>query len=76
MRVNTLLSGATALLLTVANANILGGLTGASQRPLGALEEPDVFPVPGDNPLFFCEDPAKDILTIDSVDLDPNPPAA
>lgn len=30
--------------------------------------------VPGDNPLYFCADPANDILTIEKVDLSPNPP--
>jgi hypothetical protein len=34
------------------------------------------FTVPGANPLLFCEDPANNILTIDKVDLDPNPPLA
>ncbi|KAF2805497.1 uncharacterized protein BDZ99DRAFT_466488 [Mytilinidion resinicola] len=32
------------------------------------------FPVPGDNPLYFCSDPADDVLTIENVDLNPNPP--
>lgn len=32
------------------------------------------FPVQGDNPLNYCEKPAGNVLTIDSVDLDPNPP--
>jgi hypothetical protein len=32
------------------------------------------YKVPGDNPLYFCNDPADYILTIDKVDLDPNPP--
>ncbi|KAI4159920.1 MAG: hypothetical protein L6R39_000296 [Caloplaca ligustica] len=30
--------------------------------------------VPGENPLYFCNDPSDYILTIDNVDLDPNPP--
>lgn len=30
--------------------------------------------VPGENPLTFCDDPGKDILTIERVDLTPNPP--
>ena len=30
--------------------------------------------VPGSNPLEFCSDPSNFILTIDNVDLDPNPP--
>ncbi|KAL9595611.1 MAG: hypothetical protein Q9219_006348 [cf. Caloplaca sp. 3 TL-2023] len=34
----------------------------------------DSLSVPGDNPLEFCSDPSNFILTIDNVDLDPNPP--
>ncbi|KAK2759502.1 Phosphatidylglycerol/phosphatidylinositol transfer protein [Arachnomyces sp. PD_36] len=34
----------------------------------------DTFPVPGNNPLLFCNDPKDDILTIENVDLSPNPP--
>jgi len=34
-------------------------------------------PVAGDNPLTYCKkDHASDILTLDHVNLDPNPPAA
>lgn len=32
------------------------------------------YKVPGDNPLYFCADPADYILQIEKVDLDPNPP--
>lgn len=32
--------------------------------------------VPGDNPLVYCQDPTKNILAIQRVDLDPNPPDA
>lgn len=32
------------------------------------------YKVPGDNPLYFCADPADYILKIEKVDLDPNPP--
>ena len=32
------------------------------------------YKVPGDNSLYFCSDPADDILTIEKVDYDPNPP--
>jgi hypothetical protein len=32
------------------------------------------YKVPGDNPLYFCGDPADDILTIEKVDISPNPP--
>ncbi|KAL8780486.1 MAG: hypothetical protein Q9213_006446 [Squamulea squamosa] len=34
----------------------------------------DNLSVPGNNPLSFCSDPTNFILTIDNVDLDPNPP--
>jgi len=34
----------------------------------------DDFNVPGKNPLQFCSDPTEDLLTIENVDLDPNPP--
>ncbi|KAL8671066.1 MAG: hypothetical protein Q9168_004414 [Polycauliona sp. 1 TL-2023] len=45
-------------------------LFGNQQQPL----VDDSLSVPGDNPLEFCADPSKYILTIDRVDLDPNPP--
>ena len=32
------------------------------------------YKVPGDNPLYFCGDPADDLLKIEKVDLSPNPP--
>lgn len=32
--------------------------------------------VPGTNPLTFCRDTSDDILAIEYVDLDPNPPEA
>lgn len=32
------------------------------------------FKVPGNNPLYFCGNPADDILKIENVDLNPNPP--
>ncbi|RYN36986.1 hypothetical protein AA0117_g899 [Alternaria alternata] len=32
------------------------------------------YKVPGDNPLYFCGDPANDLLKIEKVDLSPNPP--
>ncbi|EAS29452.3 ML domain-containing protein [Coccidioides immitis RS] len=34
----------------------------------------DDLSVPGENPLSFCSSPATDILTIERVDLFPNPP--
>lgn len=30
--------------------------------------------VPGVNPLMYCADPAENLLTIEKVDLSPNPP--
>ncbi|KAL8941624.1 MAG: hypothetical protein Q9216_002126 [Gyalolechia sp. 2 TL-2023] len=45
-------------------------LFATNQQPLLNNE----LSVPGDNPLEFCSDPNEFILTIDSVDLDPNPP--
>ncbi|KAF2877584.1 phosphatidylglycerol/phosphatidylinositol transfer protein precursor [Massariosphaeria phaeospora] len=32
------------------------------------------YKVPGDNPMYFCGDPADDIGKIEKVDLSPNPP--
>ena len=43
----------------------------AAQVPLD-----DQLSVPGDNPLFFCSKPDEDLLTIEKVDLTPNPPEA
>jgi hypothetical protein len=42
----------------------------------GQVHLKEEFVVPGANPLLFCEDPKDNILTIDKVDLDPNPPLA
>lgn len=37
----------------------------------------DDYRVPGDSPLEFCPgDHSKDLVTIESVDLSPNPPKA
>ncbi|KAB8648495.1 hypothetical protein FH972_026151 [Carpinus fangiana] len=36
----------------------------------------DGFPIPGDNPLKYCEDPKDYILEVTKVDLSPNPPKA
>lgn len=32
------------------------------------------YPVKGNNPLEYCQDPSNYLLEIDSVDLIPNPP--
>ncbi|EMC93340.1 hypothetical protein BAUCODRAFT_52594, partial [Baudoinia panamericana UAMH 10762] len=34
----------------------------------------DSLSVPGENPLHHCKDPANDVLSLERVDLDPNPP--
>ena len=39
-----------------------------------AINDDEDFPVPGKNPLKFCAKPDDNILNIDHVDLDPNPP--
>lgn len=41
-----------------------------------AITFDDSLSVPGKNPLQHCADPKDDILTLKSVDLDPNPPKA
>jgi len=38
------------------------------------MVDDEKFTVPGKNPLNFCADPKDYILTIDHVDLSPNPP--
>ncbi|KAF7715959.1 Uncharacterized protein PECH_004618 [Penicillium ucsense] len=47
-----------------------------TQAPISAADENRKNPVKGDNPLEFCEPPSSHLLTIDSVDLSPNPPKA
>jgi len=59
------------------SANIGFGFSvgGDAQEP-STIKDDDELKVPGQNPLFYCANPDDDILTIDQVDLDPNPPAA
>lgn len=52
---------------TYSSASLFGG----SQHVLE-----DKSSVPGDNPMVFCQDTSDYILTIDCVDLSPNPPKA
>lgn len=69
-----LLSTAATLLACVAPLTVSGrsiALFGSSQAPIQADLSKTV---PGDNPLEFCNDPAGDIIEIESVDLAPNPP--
>ncbi|KAL8997570.1 MAG: hypothetical protein Q9169_003188 [Polycauliona sp. 2 TL-2023] len=56
---------------------LLSTLVASKSYFFGHQQQPlvdDSLSVPGDNPLNFCADPSKYILTIDHVDLDPNPP--
>lgn len=58
---------------------LLTTLATAAQAGLFFGSSPDIAPfddddVPGDNPLQHCADPEGDILELEEVDLDPNPP--
>ncbi|KAK5011700.1 ML domain-containing protein [Cryomyces antarcticus] len=70
MKITTVLAP---LLLTsaVAASRLVNIVAGTQQV---ALE--DNLAVPGNSPLFFCSKADKDILTIEHVDLTPNPPEA
>jgi len=63
----------TALLFSLLTATAVSSrsLFGGNQNAL--VDEPK-YTVPGKNPLNFCADPKDYILTIDYVDLSPNPP--
>ncbi|KAF9694177.1 hypothetical protein EKO04_007729 [Ascochyta lentis] len=65
----------TALLLAGLSAVSVSAVPsmGASWVP-NQVTVKEEFKVPGDNPLYFCADPADYILQIEKVDLDPNPP--
>lgn len=41
------------------------------QTPIGTLGDQVV---PGENPMTFCTSPENDLLQIERVDLEPNPP--
>ena len=64
-----------ALLLAPLAATALSFARGAAanQRPLTAA---DSIAVPGANPLVHCYEPDADLLKIEQLDLDPNPPHA
>jgi len=69
-------------LLTLATTALLGATHVAARSSLFGTNT-DISPnidgslsVPGDNPLQHCQDPKDDVLTIESVDLSPNPPKA
>jgi len=60
------------VLLLLSSLAVAAAAVGQSQKPLHTFDS-----VPGKNPVEYCEGhPAKtaDILTIDYVDLTPNPP--
>lgn len=61
----------TPLLLSIVVTPGFASFFGANQHVLE--DKPNV---PGDNPMVFCQDISKYILTIDYVDLSPNPPKA
>ncbi|KAI4282700.1 MAG: hypothetical protein L6R38_002747 [Xanthoria sp. 2 TBL-2021] len=63
--------------LTLSAPLLLSTLVASKSFLFGNQQQPlvdDSLSVPGDNPLSFCADPSDYILTIDNVDLDPNPP--
>ncbi|KAK3644616.1 Phosphatidylglycerol/phosphatidylinositol transfer protein [Elasticomyces elasticus] len=68
--------------LALATTALLSTSVAARSAIFGASVGGDItlkdtsFAVPGDNPLHHCEDPKDDILTLESVDLSPNPPKA
>lgn len=48
----------------------LGAPTVANQHRLGTVN----YHVPGESPLEYCDDPSDNLLLIEKVSLDPNPP--
>jgi len=60
--------------LLLAATGVVSVSAGSSWLP-GQIAVKEEFSVPGNNPLFFCSDPKDDILEIENVDLDPNPPS-
>ncbi|ORY11328.1 ML domain-domain-containing protein [Clohesyomyces aquaticus] len=64
MRISTLLVPAICAATVAASPSWVPGQVAINEE----------FKVPGKNPLYFCQDPKDDILKIESVDLDPNPP--
>ena len=60
---------ATALLAATASAR-----SSLLRSSIDVAPYDDALKVPGENPLQHCQDPKDDILELESVDLDPNPP--
>jgi hypothetical protein len=67
MKLLTLLSTATLLASATARSNI--------HNTEVVIQDNDLT-VPGENPLEHCADATEDLLTIEKVDLSPNPPKA
>lgn len=68
------LSAAALLLATpLVSAASLKSFFDPSQAPI-QVDTTEDFPVTGDNPLVYCDNPANHVLQIESVDLLPNPP--
>ncbi|KAG9192133.1 phosphatidylglycerol/phosphatidylinositol transfer protein precursor [Alternaria panax] len=65
MQLTTLLLAALSAVSVSASPSWMGG---------GQVAIQEEYKVPGDNPLYFCGDPANDLLKIEKVDLSPNPP--
>ncbi|KAK5138102.1 Phosphatidylglycerol/phosphatidylinositol transfer protein [Meristemomyces frigidus] len=67
-------------LLALATSSLLATAVAARATLFGSAPAlapwDDALNVPGANPLQHCKDPKDDILTLTSVDLDPNPPKA
>lgn len=61
---------------------LTAALLAASVSAKSTLRDHDVsikdesLAVPGENPLVHCENPKDDLLSIENVDLNPNPPTA
>lgn len=74
MKVSTLLLAVVSPLVASASSNFLGGVGGIISSKQEVISQD--LSVPGSNPLYFCADPADNLLTIDNVELAPNPPEA
>ena len=62
--------------VAIASAALAAGVAARSSILSTPSTQEDSLTVPGDNPLFYCQDPSAEnyILDIKNVDLSPNPP--
>jgi hypothetical protein len=67
MRLLSLLAAAILATSASARSSIFGG-------GIEVAAHSEELNVPGENPLQHCQDPKDDILDLERVDLDPNPP--